>query len=307
MQQPVSDCVPCVFRIPWDPYLEYPIKGYCSHTKSRYSLRPTFKFSKFCEIVLYLSLIPILLAAFSCTNQLLVLFKSDRLLFLLVFADQVYLVNTTITAFIICIQFSTQFREMRAWNEIIINRRFFGMKHILDEVNTKKLHKYRKYSTVAIYFYILFETTMRYLFVYDYFRWSNMRLFCLIYCSLVQTLSCFEFCYRIMMQANTLTALRNSLISEKLSEKLVARYIRFAMVLHRNLIMILEFIKYFISLWIFTTTISLILNIFILVRYKDSNVGVFLLQLRTFSSIVSLIFMLVVHDNQLRNKVSFLA
>lgn len=303
--QPSTDCFPCVLHIPWDPFIFLnPSKPYCPHSKCRYSSKSIFKFSKFFEIVAYLSIIPNLLAAFSCTNQLLVLWKSNRLLFLLIFADLVYLLNIFFTAFLVCIQFKAQLQELRAWNEVIINRQHFGLKSILDKNNTKKFIKYRKYVSIASYFYIFFVATLRYIFVYDKLPWSNLRSFCLIYSTLLHTFICFEFCFRVLMLGSSLKALKYSLSFEKIRGEIVVRYIRFVMVIHRNVIMILQFIKYFLSLWILTTTISLILNIFILVRYKGNNTGVFLLQIRTFSAILSLLFMLVVHDTQLQKTVS---
>ncbi|KYB28726.1 hypothetical protein TcasGA2_TC032427 [Tribolium castaneum] len=263
----------CNLQVKWDPFrFLYPIKGYCPHSKN-YSPEPQFKLFKSSHIIVYLFTLPNLISAISGILQLPVLWTTDRLLFLIFLADQVFIMSSFILGIITCLQLGAQFNELNAWADIIRIRRFFGVKSIFDERATKRLLFYRKVFSHIINIFMLCTAAIHSVFNYDQFSLNYLRQFSIVFSMSFQGYLAFEFCYRMMMLGTVLKTLNKSL--RKSDQRLFlavtfSKFARLLMVINTKMVLIMKFIKFFFPVWILTMTVNLILNIYILVSTGGS-------------------------------------
>ena len=126
---------------------------------------------------------------------------------------------------------------------------------------------------------------------------------------MLQSYLCLEFCQRIFVVGDILrameTALRSSITNNINRLEAFSRLGLLTMTIHANLINLKKYVVPVVSVWLATTTITVILNFYVFIEYSDySNYALTLLQIRTVILILFVVVMMVVHDSRMESQVS---
>jgi hypothetical protein len=303
-----TNCFVCLSRSYFDRFLVlYQINGFCQHSQSNFSSSPTFRVSK---IAVILNLLVTLSMVFPATSYLLSLkmvCTANRSLCLILIADQIYIFSSIFLEAVIAVKIETIHQDTLSWLNIFENREFYGLGDIVDE---KKLRKFviARSGGVLMIFCGMISGGM-YLFsnhAYDNLMWSYARKVSLIVASTLQAFILVEAFHRIFIMGNVLEAMKKTLRKNFNRDfNLFKKQVHLISVVNNNTRLLITLITVLLIVWILTTIIFLIFNIYALTDHASHDIfTIILTQVKTSFSIMGVTVFFYIHDENIKKKVS---
>jgi hypothetical protein len=306
-----ANCFVCLSRSYFDKFLVlYPIRGFCQHSQSNFSSSPTFRVSKIAVVFNLLVTLSLLYPAASYLQSLKMVCPTNRSLCLLLIGDQVYLISSIILETVIAIKIETIRQDMLTWLTIFEHRRFYNLGDIVDKA---KLRKFVIARNVAI-MVTLFGGTLSgiYLFsnhAYDNLPQSNTRKISVIVASIIEGCVFLEAFHKIFTMGALLDAMKTALHQIHFNKdfNVFRKLIHLLATINYCTKLIMNVTSVLLILWILTTIIFLIFNIYALTDYVSYDfLTIMVTQEKAFFFVMACTLFFHIHDDKLKKKVSLI-
>jgi hypothetical protein len=306
-----SNCVVCLLRSNYDLcQLLLPLKGYCQHSwlKLYRSKRPYFRFLRRLQIFDYVFQTFLCWPIFTYFYYLPSICSSNnKSLCLILLTDQSFVISTCVVSLIHITQFKTKHLEANGWISIVENRRSYGLKDVFNSKKSKTLIRRRNLMLAAFYVLIIGTTVIQLVVSYDNIPWNGSRKFLLLLCFTFQGYISLDLTQRFKIIGAILDALKRAL-TKKRSRNLKRPFIKYnnlILAIRINLNLFMKMMTVPLVSWILTVIGSLILNIYISIKFPEYDLyTLILLQSRTVVTIMSIFIILYSAEKNLKEKVS---
>jgi hypothetical protein len=306
----VANCLVCISRSYFDRFLVlYQIKGFCQHSQSSFSSSPTFRVSKIAVIFNLLVVISMVFPAVSYLQSLKMVCSATRSLCLILMADQIYVISSIVLETLIAVKIETIHQDTLSWLHIFENRRFYNIGNIFDE---QKLKKFVAARSVSILMSLCVSImTQIYLFsnhtYYDSLSWSYERKISMMVASIIQSFVFVEVFHKIFIMGALLeaakTALRKTYFNKNFN--IFKKQVHLIAAINDCSKLTMNLTTLLLIVWILTTIILLIFNVYALTDYASYNsLTIMVMHGKTIFFMMGCASFLHVHDENLKRKVS---
>jgi hypothetical protein len=310
MSRSGSNCLVCILQLKWDPFrFMFPIRGYCRHLKHSYSHLAYFEIVKIKQIlVLFFAIVEMAIGASyfvfmptMCKGE-----KSDCLNFV---GDAVFLLTANILGLVIFFHLKVEVQEMHGWLKFLQNRRFFGLTTVVSNRAFKKIKSQRYISVAVICLDCAIIGFFLFQFSHDSLPYNTFRKFSIACAVSLQTYALLDIIQRITLVGLFLNAFKKLLCSTLRRKsnmgKILKRTSLFIFRINENLKLTMEYFMLAFIVWSLTTIASLILNIYVVMKFSDYDVYALVeLELRTGTTIIGILIIAVCSEHNLQEKVS---
>jgi hypothetical protein len=311
------ECFVCIF----EAHLLYPIIGYCQHSKFFRTSKPYYKLSKLrtgISLILFVVLILPVLSYFSCINATC---QSQNPLCLTHIVDLIYSIASLLMGLAFFRNVHIFLQELNQWVTMfeLWKSYQFPRKNLMSIREVKKIKIRRITSMVSLMIANLVNSVVYWLFPYDILPWNVGRKVMVLGWRNVHSIGVFFSTEKTILVGNILTSIKKSLKFTfdsrlgsrgkvaKLSsvEHILKKYNDLLLDINANMGLVSRYMSSTFILWNVASTISLICNIYILIRYLDYNFyALILTQLRTLLTITEICVFYFATDINLQQKVS---
>jgi hypothetical protein len=308
-----STCLVCILRENYDLYEKfYPVQGYCPHSKTYFSHTPHYKFSRKC-------LVPNIIITLFCVAPLVSysiylpeVCRHDKSLCVIFVADEIYIICCIILSLILFVKLKSQQCELNFWSFLFDNPEMY---HLGPIMSRRAIKKFRIYKSVTFLFIFLihFITGLLYFYTpYDYLPGSVLRRVSIVASYCYYGYGAWEISQRIKILGVVLKACEKSFVTV-LCDKLSTRtnstfrnYYSLINLINLNTSVMMDYMATVLVMWIFTSVVSLIFNIYILIDFYDYGLCTLsILGARTLVTILQMLLVLVIAERKVNKKVSF--
>ena len=223
-------------------------------------------------------------------------------------------------AFFELFNINIQEMEFNAWIQLFEKRRFFGIQNIATVETAKKLIVRRDCYMVATFLALILELTLTYLLQSHNLPWNVPTTFMRVLCYSIQAYVTIDLNQKIEIVGLVLSTL-NRTIKEALIkntypifctkkgdlslEKFLGRCSKFVLIIYINMVLFVQYMRTALVLYCVATISSLILNIYVLIQYSDTDSHVlFATDLKTLFMIGRMVSVCMTAEYNLNVKVS---
>lgn len=306
-----SNCVVCLVQSNYDLcQVLLPLKGYCEHSRFKIfkSKSQYFRFFRSLQIFDYV------FQTFLCWpiatyiyNLRTICFSDDKSFCLILLTDYIFVFSTCLVSLIHFSQFKTKQLEANGWVNIVENRLKYGLKDVFNVKKSRIFIRRRNLMMGAFYVLIFMMTIIQFVVSYDILPWNGPRKLLLVLCITFQSYICLDLTQRFKLVGALLDSLKRALKSKRKRNvrSCFLKYNKLVLAVRINLNLFLKMMTVPLASWILTAVVSLILNIYISIQFPDYGLfTLILVQSRTAVTIMSIFFILVTAETNLKGKVS---
>jgi hypothetical protein len=310
-------CLVCLFYSKYNFFeTVIPIQSCCKHLQPKTVTNSHFKISKFwfsfnvafaaflafslCSDFVYVPKI--------CQNE-----TSNCLIFV---ADELFGVTSVLFILIMLCSLNVCKNEFNLWLFIFEYSKRYGLAQIFLVKNIRQMKLRQNVAMVSLYLLIMVEAVLHYFRSFEDSPLSYVRKFTIIMCHGIQSFglySCTQKCNFIGALFKTLEeSVRDTLVGRLLPKSTAKNNVlknsyNFFDLINKNIHLSMSYMSRICLMWIMTSVTSLILVLYIFIKYQDYSVATLsALQIRTGVTILGIIFLLDESENALNEKVSLI-
>jgi hypothetical protein len=316
-----NNCLVCLLKSRFDIFrLIFPVTGTCQHSSTSKPPIPYYSISWTVVLVDVLLIICLVASCVKCFIDLPQIYKTDKTLGLILLSDQVFVMVSIVSGLLQLLSMKEQTTEFNAWIATINQRRFYGVKDILSEQKANRFIFFRDVSIIMTSLSSIGGLTLIFAVPYDHLSGHWYRKLLLILCYSHQSYITQDLAHRIRIVGVILNTFKQTLkkcltsntypiFAKKTGEltlgRILKKYTNFILVIHMNMNLFMRHISGILILYCLTVIASLIVNIYVLIKFNDYNIYTLLvIQMRIAVMVTSIVFVFITAENSLKNKVS---
>lgn len=314
VEDKVLNCVVCVLEITIKTsFILVPINGFCRHRARNYSEVQHFRIAKLKLIAAYGVLFCTILATCAYPYMLMNVCEKDEKITCLVLWTELIFSGTGIILFALSLlQVKSRLFDLNGWAKIVENRRSFGINNVICVDCNRHLYKRSK-----LFFYLILLLNLAfissYYFTDDALPFTIARDSSLVISSFIQAQIVFQFSQKTRYFRVIHKSLRKAIVSKlngKLDrlqrspnsiylndnslEDMLKGYTRYILAMHENFKLLNDFLSPMMIIWLLASVANLIVNFYlIIIVWRVLYVShVFILQVRTYTIVLGIIYLL---------------
>jgi hypothetical protein len=310
-----ADCMRCTLQSKLDFFsYTFPVQLNCKHSKYQFSPTPRVRTVKTAQILGWVIQLTVFIClVVSCLHESS-LCQNETSSCLIFISDGLFIVGSLAVMFIILLKVGTLHQEMASWLHICENREFYRLGRIIQGSDVNKFKRFRIASDLHLLIHVFVYA------MYLYFSpsdspWSLARKLAICSCYSMQARGVVELFKRISFIGSIFKAFEKSLETvlttspqNRSLTDIFRRYQSFVQVINVNLAFFMKTMAPLLCLWSLSSTVSLILNVYILIKYTNYNVqSMIWVQFRLIFVIVGIVTILIAAEDCLKRKVSFIS
>ena len=300
----LEECLMCNLRWKYDILqLIFPIKFYCKHSKHRYSPKPLCRLSKALQIF---SLILQCLFALSIIPHYLFLpifCQINKLACLSLLSDQIFITTSIIVSTVFLVNMKNLQLEFNSWLHLFENPKNYNLGRIIGKTD------HRKFRIFTVLSLLLVTSNACIPLLYFYYSGDNggtfFRKISMCASFAMQGKGFFEMLKCLNIHGVVLKAFERSL-KTSLSRRQpdFRKFYQTVSIVNSNVKIHLSNFTFIVSAWSLVSTICMIINIFIWIRYSDGASNMVFLHVRTMFIGGGILAFLVFVEVDINRKVS---
>lgn len=305
-----STCLVCFLRTNYNVFHKFhPLQGFCPHSERQFSSKPLFKIVLKLCVFNFAACLIFVVPFVSYLFVLPEICRSDGFMCLIFFIDILNLSGFVIMSLYLFFILKNQKLEMNCWCYIYHSPGVYGLGKILFPNEIKKIRFRKLLAFVLVFFVNVFTGVLCFYFPYDTFSGKFFRKPFIFICYSIQWYIVLELSRRINTINYVLDALKRNVYLNvtKLTTDRLQKFSRLIFLINSNVRQNMKYMAVIVSLWITQSTIGLIFNIFVMIRLYNCDLGsLSILKSRSLATILEIIILLVIAEENINKKVNFI-
>jgi hypothetical protein len=309
-QNSAADCLKCNFQSNYDIFSYiFPVHFYCQHSKFQFSPKCRVKIARNALIVgwiIHLAVLICLMVSFLSEFYLC----DDKSSCFVLISDYVFIIGDIIVTVIILARAKSVHREFNSWLHIFENRKIYNLGQI---IHGSDVNKFKIYRMVSLFNFIVSLLMTLFYFITE-LHVSFARKCVLSFCTTFQVVGVCEFFKRVSLVGAIMKTFEESLKTALIlpfpqHRSLMhsfPKYHHLLRTINANLALFMKTMASLLFIWSITSTVSMIFNIYVLIKYTDYDLqSMIFIHLRVVFIIMGIFTILIVAEDCLNRKVSF--
>ena len=301
-------CAVCVFDTKFDAFrLIYPVRGYCRHSRFFHSLTPHFKFYKPSAILVSIILLLEATSSIGLIFHTPTICQRKKSLCLVFITDVIFVIGTSLLTAVTFIYYKTEINQLNIW--IQISQKWESCQLLFRTEDLRKLTIWKAFFCVIIFAGGVLGAVFIHTATTDFVPWYFFRRFVVSLCWLTEMYGVFEVTSHIWFVGVLFDNMKLSL--EKVLSGSTGKtgrgckpFVDLVVMINTAMELVSRHLKFGFIIWNLVSIVSLILNIYIFIRYPEYDLYIMgVLQARTLTTIVQVCMTYFTAEDNLQRKV----
>nr|XP_015833264.1 PREDICTED: uncharacterized protein LOC107397491 [Tribolium castaneum] len=284
-----------------------PAKGVCKHIYPKTIKNPTFVVSKSCVVRICFLTLFLILSVSSYFFSLPKTCHENQQLCLMAVTEQCFGSTGIALVSIIITHVKIYQTELNSWLNFFGNTKQFDVDDIIALRKIKDLRLRRNVVFAMQLLLIFFFSMLHICFIDEVFPFGIVRLIAVLFCYKVQCACLFELLQKVYILSVALETLEESVrvsaTNKRDVDNFLKRSINLVHCINKNIALTMLYVSKVAFIWLISSVTTLILNIFIVIKYHDQAMAkLMVLHLRTLIIVLSMFVLLVEVEAKVNRK-----